>query len=128
MGKIRAINCVVDEKSFTFEPFLQNQLCADDLMEYVGKYRSDELETIFSVVVDKQRLVVRNNNKHFCSMDLFYAPTIKDSFIAYDPHPISSQITFLRRCGQIEAFVYRDYDGDGREAIRFEKMDRQPNP
>jgi hypothetical protein len=55
-------------------------------------------------------------------MDLQYAPTIKDSFLAYDPHPISSQVTFLRERGEIKAFVYRDYDGDGREKIRFAKL------
>ena len=54
-------------------------------------------------------------------MDLDYSPTIRDNFIAYDPHSTSSRITFLREDGRIEAFVFRDDDGDGREDIRFEK-------
>lgn len=95
-----------------------------ELLEYTGQYRSDELDITFIVEIDKERIIVRNDHKHFCSMDLYYTPTIKDNFIAYDPHPKSSQITFLRKDGRIESFVYRDYDGDGREAIKFDKVDR----
>ncbi len=127
-GQIGAINGAVGERSFTYVPFLPNPLGTDELSEYIGNYRSDELETTFNVAIDEQGLIVRNIDKHFCSMDLLYAPTIRDGFIAYDPHPISSQITFHRQRGRIEAFVYRDYDGDGREAIIFEKMHRPSNP
>ncbi|MBN1922800.1 MAG: beta-lactamase family protein [Anaerolineae bacterium] len=121
-GKVREIKGATGEQSFTFVPFLQNPPCADELAEYLGEYRSPELGITFIVDLDGQRLIVRNKAKHFCSMDLAYTPTIKDSFIAYDPHPKSSQITFLRKEGAIEAFVFRDYDGDGREDIRFVKL------
>jgi hypothetical protein len=55
-------------------------------------------------------------------MDLVYKPTIKDHFTAYDPHPMCSQITFYRQSDQINAFAYRDYDSDGREALQFIKV------
>lgn len=126
-GKINKIKGAAGEHPFTFVPFLQNPLSTDELMEYAGKYRSDELGITFNVDVAKQKLIVRNHDRHFCSMDLYYSPTIRDSFIAYDPNPTYSQITFLREAGQIAAFVYRDYDGDGREAIRFEKINRHHN-
>lgn len=123
-GKVREINGVLNDRPFRFVPFLSDPHRTADLMEYIGQYRSDELDITFNVEIDNERIIVRNENKHFCSMDLNYAPTIKDNFIAYDPHPTSSQITFLRKDGRIASFVYRDYDGDGREAIRFDKVDR----
>jgi CubicO group peptidase (beta-lactamase class C family) len=124
-GKVREIKGVAGENTFTFIPFLQNPLRSDELVEYVGEYRSDELGITFDVEFAQQKLILKNHDRHFCSMDLMYSPTIRDSFIAYDPNPTSSQITFLREAGQITAFVYRDYDGDGREAIEFKKMSRQ---
>ena len=126
-GKVSAIEGFVGEQSFTFLPFLQNLPCTEELAEYIGEYWSRELGITFIVDIDGQRLIVRNKAKHFCSMDLFYTPTIKDSFIAYDPHPKSSQITFLRKEGAIDAFIYRDYDGDGREDLRFVKRNKLPN-
>ena len=123
VGKVREIEGVAGEQSFTFVPFLQNPPCTDELAEYIGEYWSRELGITFIVDLDGQRLVVRNKAKHFCSMDLLYTPTIKDNFIAYDPHTKSSQITFLRKEESIEAFVFRDYDGDGREDMRFVKME-----
>jgi CubicO group peptidase (beta-lactamase class C family) len=122
-GKVREIEGIAGEQSFTFVPFLQKPPCSDELVEYMGEYGSRELGITFIVEPAGQRLIVRNKAKHFCSMDLLYTPTIKDSFIAYDPHPKSSQITFLRKEGSIEAFVFRDYDGDGREDMRFVKME-----
>lgn len=122
-GNIREVNVVSHEKETKFLPFLRAPIRTNELQEYTGFYRSEELETTFMVVVDQQKLIVKNQNKHFCSMDLRYSPTIKDNFLAHDPHPTSSQITFLRDGDQIAAFVFRDYDGDGREALRFEKTD-----
>jgi CubicO group peptidase (beta-lactamase class C family) len=127
-GNIRELNVFSDEQETKFLPFLRAPIRTDKLQEYTGFYRSEELETTFRVIVDQQKLIVKNQNKHFCSMDLRYSPTIKDNFLAYDPHPISSQITFLRDGDQITAFVFRDYDGDGREALKFEKTDFPANP
>jgi CubicO group peptidase (beta-lactamase class C family) len=114
-GSISVIKGFAKGKPFEFIPYLQTPLEIDDLMEYVGEYRSDELDTAFTISVIYQNLTLRNKNRHLCSMDLLYDPTIKDNFIAFDPHPISSQISFLRKKGRIIAFVYRDYDGDGRD-------------
>jgi len=105
--------------SFTMEPFLTIPLTSDDLREYAGEYWSEELQTTFIVGPAPGGLSLRNRNRHFCSMDLIYKPTIRDSFIAYDPHPVSSRISFLRENGTVSAFVYRDYDGDNREDLRF---------
>jgi CubicO group peptidase (beta-lactamase class C family) len=127
-GVIRGIIGVRGGHPFRLEPFLQNPLNLQDIWEFAGEYRSEELDTTFKVSIQGNRLCFRNKCRHFCSMDLLYAPTIRDSFIAYDPHPISSQVSFLRADGQIDAFVYRDYDGDGREAIRFEKVNGPVSP
>lgn len=109
---------------FALEPFLGRPLRADDLDEYVGAYTCHELRTTFLVDVVGPRLRLRNENRHFCSMDLLYDPTIADSFVAYDPHPVVSQITFLREGDRVRAFVYRDTDGDRREDLVFLKMRR----
>jgi hypothetical protein len=122
-GNISELNVVSDEQEAKFLPFLRSPINTDGLQEYAGFYRSEELKSTFRVVVDQQKLIVKNQNKHLCSMDLRYSPTIKDNFLAYDPHPTSSQITFLRDGDQIAAFVFRDYDGDGREIFKFEKTD-----
>jgi hypothetical protein len=42
--------------------------------------------------------------------------------VARGPHPVSSQVSFLRADGRIVAFVCRDYDGDKREDLRFVKL------
>ena len=65
---------------------------------------------------------LRNRDAQRPSMDLDYTPTIRDFFASHDPHPGISQIQFLRDGGSIVAFIYRDYDGDGREAFRFERV------
>jgi hypothetical protein len=104
---------------FVLQPFLGHPLRTDQLDEYVGEYRCQELGTTFVVDVVDRRLRLRNANRHFCSMDLAYDPTFEDSFVAYDPHPVVSQITFLREQGRVAAFVYRDYDGDRREDLAF---------
>ena len=109
-------------ESFTMEPFLTVPLITDDLREYAGEYRSEELQTTFVVDPVPGGLRLENRNRHFCSMDLIYRPAIRDSFIAYDPHPVSSQISFLRENGTVTAFVYRDYDGDNREDLRFHRQ------
>jgi hypothetical protein len=105
--------------SFTLAPFLNRPLRADELDEYVGAYRCHELQTTVLVDVVGSRLRLRNKQRHFCSMDLVYDPTIRDSFVAYDPHPAVSLITFLRENGRVLAFVYRDPDGDRREDLLF---------
>ena len=121
-GRIRSIKGISKGQPFEFIPFQHTPLESDELKEYVGEYLSNELETTFRVAIGKGSLIFENTDRHLCSMDLMYTSTIKDNFIAHDPHPTSSQITFLRKGGRIFAFVYRDFDGDGREAIRFERV------
>ncbi len=124
-GKVVEIEGVAGGQSFRFVRFLQEPPGSDELAEYVGEYDSPELGVTFLVESDGQRLMMRNQARHFCAMDLMYAPTIQDSFMAHDPNPVTSQITFLRKEGAIEAFVFRDYDGDGREDFRFVKVNGQ---
>ena len=110
------------------QPFLARPLCPEALAEYVGAYHCTELRTTFLVALVENGIRLRNENRHFCSMDLVYEPTIRDSFVAYDPHPFASQITFLREKGRVRAFVYRDYDGDRREDLEFSRVAPQGHP
>ncbi len=121
-GKVVEIEGVASGQSFRFVRFLQEPPGSDELAEYVGEYELPELGVTFLVKSDGQGLFMRNQARHFCAMDLGYAPTIQDSFMAHDPNPGTSQITFLRKEGVIEEFVFRDYDGDGREDFRFVKV------
>jgi CubicO group peptidase (beta-lactamase class C family) len=120
-GGVSKVRGMQDGGEFSLLPFLDRDLTLDELEEYVGMYTCDELDTTFLVDFEAGKLRLKNKNRHFCSMDLLYAPSIKDSFISYDPRPVSSQVTFLREMGRIIAFVYRDYDGDRREELRFLK-------
>ncbi len=124
-GKVGEIAGVVGEQSFTFVRFLQEPPGSGELTEYLGEYESRELGVTFLVESDGQRLIVKNQGRHFCAMDLVVAQTIRDSFIAHDPNPETSQITFLRKEGVIEVFVFRDYDGAGREYFRSVKVNGQ---
>jgi hypothetical protein len=112
---------------FTLQPFLSRPLDADMLAKYAGAYHCRELRTTVLVDVVEGRLRLRNENRHYCSMDLLYDPTIEDSFVAYDAHCGSSQITFLREGGRVSAFHYRDYDGDRREDLPFRKIPADPD-
>jgi CubicO group peptidase (beta-lactamase class C family) len=121
-GAVQEVRGHQDGAPFTLRPFLERPLRAEALAEYIGVYHCRELRATFLVDVVGTKIRLRNQNRHFCSMDLAYDPTIRDSFVAYDPHPGVSQITFLRQEGRVRAFVYRDYDGDGREDLHFLKM------
>jgi hypothetical protein len=124
-GAVKEVWGQQDGVPFTLKPFLARPLRAEALAEYVGAYHCPELRTTFLVDVLGNRIRLRNENRHFCSMDLVYDPTIRDSFVAYDPHPGVSQITFLREVGRVRAFVYRDYDGDRREDLEFLKAGQE---
>lgn len=125
-GEVAEIRGTAAAGPFTFLPFLPAPLRVGELEEFCGEYRSPELGSSFIVAADGQSLIVRNKARHFCSMDLRYSPTIRDSFIAFDPHPQTSQLTFLRKGGAIASFVFRDCDGDGREDLEFAKVARPP--
>ncbi|MBI9044990.1 MAG: beta-lactamase family protein [Anaerolineaceae bacterium] len=121
-GKVTELKAIIEGKTSTFIPFLKDSYSIHELEDYEGEYFSDELQTTFMVIPDSQGIQLKNKNRHFCSMDLLYTPTIKDYFMAFDPHPYCSQISFLRVEEEIFALVYRDYDGDGRENILFHKL------
>ncbi|MCJ7624941.1 MAG: beta-lactamase family protein, partial [Anaerolineaceae bacterium] len=121
-GIVSEVRSMQNGKVFFLHPFLDRALTQDELETYAGAYTCDELGTTFLVDFEAGNLRFRNKNRHFCSMDLLYMPTIMDSFISYDPRPVSSQVTFLREEGRVTAFVYRDYDGDRREELIFRKQ------
>jgi hypothetical protein len=110
--------------AFTLEPCVERPLRAEELEAYAGAYHCQELRTTFVVDAVGSGVRLRNQQRHFCSMDLVYEPTIRDGFVAYDPHPGISLITFLRENGRVVAFTYRDPDGDRREDLRFLKLNR----
>lgn len=90
-------------------------------------YKKIEIQHLLSHMTGK--IVVKNKNPHFCSLDLIYTPTIPDYFESYDPHPFAMFIAFRRiksveetKAGKIVSFVYRDYDGDKREEFEFKKL------
>jgi CubicO group peptidase (beta-lactamase class C family) len=116
---VSVLQVVRGTETFQFIPFLKRTPSDEALAQYAGEYHCAELATTFLIDVVEGQLRLRNKDRHFCSMDLLYKPTIRDYFRAYDPHPAISCIQFLRKGGQIYAFIYRDYDGDGREDFEF---------
>jgi hypothetical protein len=121
-GHVLQVSGERNGRPFALQPFLKDPLGAGELDEYAGAYRCHELWTTVLVDIVEGKVRLRNENRHFCSMDLVYGPTIRDNFVAYDPHPVVSQITFLREGNRVRAFVYRDYDGDRREDLAFVKL------
>jgi CubicO group peptidase (beta-lactamase class C family) len=121
-GQVSELRGTRGQEQFAFKAFLRGPLSPGELQAYVGEYACPELNTTLVVEVRGGGLCLRNVNRHYCSMDLFYEPTIEDHFRSYDPNPISSSIAFLRQGGKVAALVYRDYDGDRREDLIFQRM------
>jgi len=112
------VDCHGDKQSFaSFDA--QPVRCFD---EYAGVYRSEELQTAFTVEGIGTGIRLTNADSARPSMDLEYAPTIHDFFWSHDPYPDISQLEFLRTDGRVAAFRYRDYDGDGREVFVFRRI------
>ncbi|UYP45617.1 D-aminopeptidase [Candidatus Lokiarchaeum ossiferum] len=116
-------------KILCFERFVNESLLPEKLTEYLGEYHCEILNTSFQVRNYEGKLLLKNKNPHFCSLDLLYTPTIPDSFESYDPHPYAMFITFQREKSieksdrrKIISFTYRDYDGDKREEFEFKKL------
>ena len=106
-------------KRASYVPFA-NQ---DSFGDYEGSYACPELETVFRVRATPSGVRLVNQETRHPSMDLDYTLTIPDFFWSRDPYPGISQIQFLREGNIVTAFIYRDYDGDGREAFRFSRVD-----
>ena len=104
-----------------YVPFFEN-LEFDDFREYEGTYVSEALDTSFDVEATATGIRLTNQDRQRPSMDLDYLPTIGDFFWSHDPHPGLSQLQFLFEDNLITAFVYRDYDGDRREDVRFVRV------
>ena len=97
------------------------------LAAYEGIYRCHELDCAFAVEQTESGLRFRNVDPNHPAMDLDYEATLPDFFWSHDPHPGLSQIQFLRHAGSTSGFIYRDYDGDGREAFHFHRQaDAEP--
>ena len=92
------------------------------LDEYTGVYRSEELQTSFTVEATDAGIRLTNADSTHPSMNLDYVPTIRDFFWSRHPYPGISQLEFLRTDGRVAAFRYRDYDGDGREVFVFRRI------
>ncbi len=105
----------------TFEPFDDGR-SRDAFLEYEGAYCCSEVATTYDVEATEMGIHLRNRDRRRPSMDLDYAPTIRDFFRSLDPYPELSQLQFLREEGAVCAFVYRDPDGDRREDFRFVRM------
>ena len=120
-GQVDRLEGAQDGIPFTFFPFHRKPLKPKKLARYAGGYTCQDLKTTFRVSVQSDSLVLKNHNRHFCSMDLAYTPALKDFFVSFDPHPVISVIQFLRKKGKLTAFVYRDFEGDRREDFVFKK-------
>lgn len=104
-----------------FVPFIEH-IDQKALAAYEGVYTCDALATSFRVEAVLGALRLTNQDVRCPSMDLDYTPTIKDFFWSHDPHPVLSQLQFLREESGIGGFVYRDADGDRREDFRFVRV------
>lgn len=109
-----------DGNASTFEPF-HDASGREAFGEYEGPYRCAELAATFDVKATETGIRLRNRDSRRPSMDLDYAPTIRDFFWSRDPYPELSQLQFLRAGDTVCAFIYRDPDGDRREDFRFER-------
>ena len=70
-------------------------------------------------------MLFSKTNEHHDAMNLEYRPAVKDLFLTYAPPYLSCYfgVAFLRNRDQaVEAFVFRAYDDDGREFLKFSKI------
>ncbi|MFA6976340.1 MAG: serine hydrolase domain-containing protein [Mesotoga sp.] len=107
-----------------FRPF-EKRLSKCDLQEYCGRYYCRDIDTGYDLYATERGLLFSNTNAHHDAMNFEYRPAVKDLFFTYAPPYLSCYfgVEFLRdRDQDVEAFVFRDYDNDGREFLKFAKI------
>jgi hypothetical protein len=100
-------------------------LSIDKLSEYARRYYCRDIDMGYDLSVAERGLLLRNTNPHHDGMNFQYRPAIKDIFYTFAPPYIACyfSVEFLRNHNNIiEAFIFRDYDKDGREYLRFLKV------
>lgn len=122
-GEIR-LSLISDGGMKQFLPFIE-PLSIDELSEHTGRYNCRDIDTGYDLSVTERGLLLRNINPHHDGMNFEYRPAIKDIFYTFAPPYIACyfSVEFLRNHNNIiEAFIFRDYDKDGREYLRFLKV------
>lgn len=122
-GKKVSLHVSRSERVWVFLPFLSIQLTTQALNAYEGTYYCEELRTTFDVRLEDGKLCLHNHNRHRCGLDLAFEPTINDLFYTLDPSVDCVVLEFLRSSDQtMQAFVFRSPNKDGREQLRFVKL------
>lgn len=119
-GMIRRIVAQQEGQERVYFPFLTATDPAQ-LAEYAGLYTCDRLHTAYTVQVQGNGLLLQNTDRRRTGVDFFYAPTVRDSFMArYPPYAPWHAITFRRdEGGRVCGFVFRDDEPSGRERLVF---------
>jgi len=105
----------------TFRRFLASPPAIAALSEYEGVYTCPRLKTAYRVVPVEAGIQLQNVNPRNDALDVVFAPTIQDMFMAqYPPFLGWYVIHFRRERGRITAFVFRD-EVPGRDNWVFER-------
>lgn len=103
----------------------EKTLSQSDLQEYCGRYYCSDIDTGYELYTTESGLKFSNTNAHHDAMNFEYRPAIKDLFFTYAPPYLNCyfSVEFLRGSDKnIKAFVFRDYDNDGREYLKFTRI------
>jgi CubicO group peptidase (beta-lactamase class C family) len=114
---------VVDKGSGpqTFWRFFALPLALATLQDYEGVYACPRLKTAFRVVAVETGLQLQNIDPRNDALNVVFAPTIRDMFMAqYPPFLSWYVIHFRREQGRVTAFVFRD-EVPGRDNWVFER-------
>jgi len=96
-----------------------------DLQDYCGRYYCRDIDTGYELSATERGLLFSNTNAHHDAMNFEYRHAVKDLFFTYAPPYLNCyfSVEFLRDSHRnIEAFVFRDYDNDGREFLKFARI------
>lgn len=105
----------------TFRRFFSLPLTMEALHEYEGIYTCQRLKTVYRVIPVETGIRLQNTNPRNDALNVIFAPTIPDMFMAqYPPFLEWYVIHFRREQGRITAFVFRD-EIPGRDNWVFEK-------
>jgi len=104
-----------------FYPFYREKLDMSQLKIYEGIYCCEKLDVSYNVKIHDGKLLIRNENLHNNSLDLYYTHAIKDTFISdYNSYIGNYCITFNRDSNnEIASFSYRDDTQTLRENFIF---------